>query len=141
MEEYEFGTCFEFDWYKYDDGSHDLAISHRAVTAAPNRFTRECSSFLENARGADEDMIAVIIDLLGFLPVVGDLANLGHIAYTGAISGDSSATIADMLVTAALSIAGKICKPAQVIATMLDSLNVIKHFNRVHDAYNTVKAG
>ncbi|MGM9611890.1 MAG: hypothetical protein ACI3XZ_00150 [Butyricicoccus sp.] len=141
MTDYRHGACFEFDWYEYNDNSHELYINHQVAKAPANKFLKECNTFLENSIAADENTGAIVLDILGFIPGASTLANFGHIAYTGAVSGDSSAVIADALVTAALSIAGEVCKPATVVATLIDSVNLIMSFNNVHSAYNKVKQG
>lgn len=141
MIDYRHGKCFEFDWYKYNDNSHDLFINHKAASAPANKFLKECTSFRDNSEKADASVGAIAIDILGFVPGASILANLGHIAYTGAVTGDSSATIADLLVTYALSVAGAVCIPANAVSSIIDSLNLIMSFNSVQTAYNKVKNG
>lgn len=141
MTDYRHGTCFEFDWYEYNDNSHDLFIDHKVAKAPANKFLSECETFLKHSISADQNTGYIVVDLLGFVPSSSLLADFGRVAYTGAITGDSSAMLADALVAVALSVAEQVCKPASAISIFIDSVNLIMSFNKVHDAYETVKNG
>lgn len=141
LTDYRHGSYFEFDWYEYDDNSHDLFIDHKVAKAPANKFLSECDSFLKNSTAADDNTRLIILDLFGLVPEFSVATTVAHITYTRSITGDTSAAIADALASYAISVAGKVCSPAKAIAAFIDGVNLIMCFNKVQDAYNAVKNG
>lgn len=139
LEDHRFGTYFSFDWYKYDDNSHHLAIDRQPIVVPPNKYLKECDKFLENAIKSDDNTYLLALDLFGYFPGASIIANVSHIITSGAISGDPADMVADALVSYALAFANAVVPGASVIASVIDGYNLLSSYFKVHDAYNTVK--
>lgn len=139
IKEYRHGTCFEFDYYSWDDGSHSLFINHDAAEAPPNKFATQVKNFKNYSVDADADVGSIILDLFGLIPGASIPVACAQIIYDGAVAGDKSASIASALVSYAWAVADTVLKNVSAVSILIDGYQLISDFNKVHDAWNTVK--